>query len=334
LAGRAILQVTRALRWAHEFPSGPHERASGALQGGELIQIGVDFGGTKIEAAALDADGAYLGRRRAPNPGRYEEALALVATLVGEVEAQAGGQGSIGVGAPGSVSPLTGVMRNANSTWLNGRRFREDLEGTLGRPVRLANDANCLALSEATDGAAAGARCAFAVILGTGCGGGLVVDGKLVEGASGIGGEWGHAPLPWPDLEETPGERCWCGLTGCLETWVSGTGLRRDFQRHTGLDWTGEEIIAAARSGGGDAEACFERYLGRLGRGLAMMCNIFDPDVFVLGGGLSNVAELYERLPAQVAPYIFSDYWAGGIAPARWGDASGVRGAARLWGRP
>ena len=296
-----------------------------------MIRVGVDFGGTKIEAAALGDDGGYLARRRIPNPGSYDAALKAVADLIAEVEREAGGRATIGVGAPGSVSPLSGVMRNANSTWLNGRAFREDLETTLGRPVRLANDANCLALSEAVDGAAAGARTAFAVIIGTGCGGGIAVDGRLVEGASGIAGEWGHAPLPWPGPDETPGPACWCGLKGCLETWVSGSGFARDHTQRTGARLRAEEIVAATRAGEAAAGESLDLYLGRLGRGLAMICNILDPDVIVLGGGMSQVSELYERLPAKIGPYVFADGWLGRLAPARWGDASGVRGAARLW---
>ncbi|HEY2178386.1 MAG TPA: ROK family protein, partial [Caulobacteraceae bacterium] len=220
---------------------------------------------------------------------------------------------------------------SATSTWLNGRRFREDLEVALERPVRLANDANCLALSEAIDGAAAGERVAFAVILGTGCGGGLAVDGRLVEGASGIGGEWGHAPLPWPGPGETPGPICWCGLVGCLETWVSGSGLARDHSARGGAPLTAEAIVEGARGGEAACAASLDLYLGRLGRGLAMICNILDPDVIVFGGGMSKAGELYERLPGKIAPFVFADAWAGRLAPARWGDASGVRGAARLW---
>jgi fructokinase len=222
-------------------------------------------------------------------------------------------------------------MRNANSTWLNGRAFREDLEAALGRPVRLANDANCLALSEAIDGAAFGVRTAFAVIIGTGCGGGLAVDGRLVEGASAIAGEWGHTPLPWPEPDESPGPACWCGLKGCLETWISGSGLARDHAERSGQRLTAEEIVTAARAGEAAARHSLERYLGRLSRGLATICNILDPDVFVFGGGMSKVGELYERLPAMIGPYVFADGWLGRLAPARWGDASGVRGAARLW---
>jgi fructokinase len=247
------------------------------------------------------------------------------------VEREAGERGTVGVGAPGSVSPATGRMRNANSTWLNGRTFREDLETALGRPVRLANDANCLALSEAVDGAGAGAAVVFAVILGTGCGGGLAVGGRLIEGASGIGGEWGHMPLPWPTADEAPGPACWCGLKGCMETWVSGTGLSRDHEARTGAKLTAEAIVEAARGGESAADASLEAYLDRLGRGLAVICDIVDPDVFVFGGGMSKTGEIYERLPARIAPHVFADGWGGRLAPARWGDASGVRGAARLW---
>lgn len=299
-----------------------------------MIQIGVDFGGTKIEAAAIDREGAFLSRLRVPNPGEYGAAITAVRDLVEQVEAEAGGRGSVGVGAPGSVSPKTGVVRNANSTWLNGKPFREDLELALGRPVALANDANCLALSEAADGAAAGARIVFAVIIGTGCGGGVVVDGRLVEGANGIGGEWGHAPLPWLNEGEWPGPRCWCGRRGCLETWVSGTGLRRDFAAATGRELTGEAILQAARAGDPDASAAFDRYVDRLGRALAMVCNILDPDVFVFGGGVSNAPEIYQRVPPVVQKYVFSDVWEAKLTPATWGDSSGVRGAARLWSQP
>jgi fructokinase len=296
-----------------------------------VIQIGVDFGGTKVEAAALDAAGQVLARARVPNPGGYDAALTVVRDLVAKLEQQVGQRGTLGVGAPGSISPATGVMRNANSLYLNGRRFREDLSETLGRPVRLANDANCLALSEAVDGAAAGAKVAFAIILGTGCGGGLTIDGKLIEGPNGIAGEWGHMPLPWPTDEEQDGPQCWCGQRGCLEMWISGTGLRHDFRRATGHDLPGEAIIGRFRAGEAEATAAFDRYLDRLGRAVAVLCNIVDPDVIVLGGGLSNVSEIYARLPALIAPRVFADPWRARIAPAVWGDASGVRGAARLW---
>jgi fructokinase len=297
-----------------------------------MIRIGVDFGGTKIEAAALAADGRFLARVRVPNPGGYDQALTTVRDLVDRVEAEAGSTGTVGVGLPGSLSPRTGLMRNANSIYLNGRSFREDLSEALGREVRVANDANCLALSEAVDGAVQGAKVAFAIIVGTGCGGGLVVDGRLVEGANGIGGEWGHMPLPWPSGEENPGPKCWCGQHGCLETWVSGTGFRRDYaQAQGGQLLTGEAIIDAARRGEPAAVAAFDRLIGRLGRAIAVVCNLVDPDAFVIGGGLSNVAELIERLPSAARPYVFSDGWEAKIVPALWGDSSGVRGAARLW---
>jgi fructokinase len=296
-----------------------------------VIQIGVDFGGTKVEAAALDSAGVVVAKARVPNPGDYDKALIAVRDLVGGLEQQLGVRATLGVGAPGSISPTTGMMRNANSLYLNGRRFREDLSETLGRPVRLANDANCLALSEAVDGAAAGAKVAFAIILGTGCGGGLVVDGRLIEGVNGIAGEWGHIPLPWPEDDERVGPRCWCGQSGCLEMWVSGTGLQRDFQASTDLSRTGEEIIALRAAGDVHAVAAFERLMDRLGRAVAVLCNIVDPDAIVIGGGLSNVPEIHQRLPELVARRVFSDRWSARIKPARWGDASGVRGAARLW---
>lgn len=296
-----------------------------------MIRIGVDFGGTKIEAAALSAQGEFLSRLRVPNPGSYDAAIDAVRNLIAQTETAVGAAASVGLGVPGSINPATGLMRNANSTYLNGRNFAADLTAALGRPVRLANDANCLALSEATDGAAAGAHTAFAIIIGTGCGGGLVVNGQLVEGANGIGGEWGHMPLPWPKADEVPGPACWCGQHGCLETWVSGTGLRRDHAAVTGRDMPGEWIIEAARTGDAGAAAALDRYINRLGRGIATICNIVDPDVFVLGGGMSNVAELYGRLEAVVRSHVFCDTWRARIVPARWGDSSGVRGAAQLW---
>lgn len=291
----------------------------------------MDFGGTKIEAAALDAEGNFLARVRAPNPGSYDASIRTVCELVASAESQAGRRGTIGIGTPGSISPRTGVMRNANSTYLNGRRFHEDLSAALGREIRLANDANCLALSESVDGAAAGSRVTFAIILGTGCGGGFVVDGQLVQGANGIGGEWGHMPLPWPTREEFDATQCWCGLRGCLETWVSGSGLQRDYAQSGGTATDAQSIVRAAREADERARVVFEHYIGRLGRAIAVIVNVLDPDTFVLGGGMSNVPELYERLPDAVRPYVFSDAWAAKIVPARWGDSSGVRGAARLW---
>ena len=298
------------------------------------MRIGVDFGGTKIEAAVLGDDGAFLARRRAPNPGDYDAAIAAVGRLIAAVEAETGASGPVGVATPGSVSPSTGLMRNANSTWLNGRAFREDLEQALARPVRLANDANCLALSEAVDGAGAGKPAVFAIIIGTGCGGGVAINGELVEGAGGVAGEWGHISLPWPSADEAPGPACWCGLHGCLETWVSGTGLQRDHRVRTGQSLPAEAIVAAARDGEAGARRSLDLCIDRLGRAIAMAVNLIDPDVFVLGGGLSNVDELYDALPSVVQRYAFTDAWNGVILPARWGDSSGVRGAARLWPSP
>lgn len=295
------------------------------------MRIGIDFGGTKIEAAALDEAGGFAARIREPNPGDYDAALAVVVALVQRVEAEAGRVRSIGVAIPGSPSPRSGLIRNANSLYLNGRRFGDDLQAALGRPVRLANDANCLALSEVVDGAGAGAASLFGVILGTGCGGGLVVDGRLVDGAHGVAAEIGHICLPWPSAGETPGPACWCGLSGCLETWISGTGFQRDHETATGRPWAAQTIVEAARNGDADAASALDRYIDRLGRALALAVNLVDPEVFVLGGGMSNVAELYDRLPPVVARYVFSDCWEGRIVPARWGDSSGVRGAARLW---
>ncbi len=297
-----------------------------------MIRVGVDFGGTKIEAAALNGTGAFLARVRRPNPGRYGAAVALVRDLVAEAEQQAGGRApAVGIGIPGSISPTTGRVRNANSTWLNGQPFREDLEGALGRPVRLQNDANCFALSEAVDGAAAGARVVFGAILGTGCGGGVVIDGRALEGRNGIAGEWGHSPLPWPTPEEHRAHACWCGKTDCIETWVSGTAFREDYRRAAGLTADGRAIVERAAAGDPEAEVCLDRYVDRLGRALAAMCNLLDPDVIVLGGGMSNVKPLYDRLPAAVARHAFTDSFATPILPAKYGDSSGVRGAAWLW---
>jgi fructokinase len=297
-----------------------------------LTRLGVDFGGTKIEVAALDADGRVIARRRAPNPGSYEAAIAALCELVAWTDREAATAGApVGVAMPGSLSPVDRRVRNANSTWLNGRAFDADLEAALGRPVRTANDANCFTLSEASDGAAAGARVVFGVIVGTGCGGGVVVDGALIPGANGVAGEWGHTPLPWPAPSERDPPPCWCGRTGCLETWISGTGLARDHEHMTGERLTGEAIMDRARAGEAQARGTFERFVDRLSRGLAMICDILDPDVIVLGGGLSNIPELYPALAPGIARHIFSDSFATPVKPALHGDSSGVRGAAWLW---
>jgi fructokinase len=296
-----------------------------------MIRIGVDFGGTKIEAAALDGGGVVVARERQPNPGGYDEAMQTVADLIRDIEGQTGQRGTVGMGIPGSISSRTGLVRNANSTWLNGRNFAADMEKTLGRPVRLANDANCMALSEATDGAGAGMQGAvFGAILGTGCGGGVVVDGKLLNGANGVAGEWGHTPLPWmTDQDRAP--PCWCGRKGCLETYISGSGFEADYQRSTGRKRSAQLIVEDARAGERWANQALDRYIERLGRALAMIVDIIDPEAIVLGGGMSNVTELYDRLPDAVAPHVFSDVWSARIARSAHGDSTGVRGAAWLW---
>jgi fructokinase len=297
-----------------------------------MIRLGIDFGGTKIEVAALSDDGRVAARRRVANPRRYEAAVETVRDLVSWAEAETGASGApVGVAMPGSLSPIDRRVRNANSTWLNGRRFDADLEAVLGRPVRTANDANCFALSEARDGAGANARVVFGVIIGTGCGGGVVVDGALVSGRNDVAGEWGHTPLPWPTAAEQDGPRCWCGRSGCLETWVSGTGFARDYHAATGERLDGEDIIARAYQGEARARDAFARYVDRLGRGLAVVCDILDPDVIVLGGGMSNVAELYPAIGPAIAPHVFSDSFTTPVKPAVHGDSSGVRGAAWLW---
>jgi fructokinase len=292
----------------------------------------VDFGGTKIEAAALDLNGGFVARVRAPNPGAYAPAIDTVRRLVADAERQAEVTGApVGVGMPGSLSPLTGRVRNANSVWLNGRPFDKDLEAALERPVRLHNDANCFALSEATDGAAAGAEVAFGAILGTGCGGGVVAHRKLSQGANHIGGEWGHTPLPWPNPGEYGAHTCWCGRTDCLETWISGVAFCADYARATGRRLTGDAIVAAARLGEPAAQAALDRYIDRLGRALAVICNILDPNIIVCGGGMSNVAEIYSGVVPVIRKYVFSDQFVTRIVPAAHGDSSGVRGAAWLW---
>jgi fructokinase len=296
-----------------------------------MIRIGVDFGGTKIEAAALDASGKMLSRLRKPTPREYDPAIRAVCELVAETEAACGSCERIGFAIPGSISPRTGVVRNANSTFLNGRPFAQDLERTLGRPVRLANDANCLAVSEAADGAGAGCGVVFAMILGTGVGGGVAVNGQPVGGGNGVAGEVGHMPLPWASPRETPGPDCWCGLNGCLELYVSGPAFERDHHALGGPPLSAPQVVQAARAGGAAAMEALDRYVERLARGLAVIVDVLDPDVIVLGGGMSNVEELYDRLPAAIEPRVFSDMFETPIRRAMHGDSSGVRGAAWLW---
>ena len=301
------------------------------------IRLGIDLGGTKIEGIALDARGRTLARRRVATPREdYGATVAAVAGLVAALEQEAGARGSVGVGIPGAVSPKTGRLKNANSTWLIGTTFGRDLKAALARPVRLANDANCFALSEATDGAAAGAGVAFGAILGTGVGGGIVIDGKTLVGKNAIAGEWGHNPLPWPRDDERPGPACYCGKQGCMETFLSGPGLARDYAAGAGSPASPpvspEEIETRAEAGEVAALAALDRYEDRLARGLAQVINLVDPEVIVLGGGLSNLHRLYQSLPARIPAYVFSDRVDTELRPPRHGDSSGVRGAAWLWG--
>lgn len=296
------------------------------------MRIGVDLGGTKIEAIALAPDGVVRARRRIATPqGDYEATLRAVAALVAAIEGEVGERGSVGVGTPGAVSARTGRMKNCNSTWLNGRPLGADLQAALGRAVRLANDANCFALSEATDGAAAGAAVVFGVILGTGVGGGIVVGGQVVAGANAIAGEWGHNPLPWPHDDERPGPACYCGRAGCIETFLSGPGLAADHARDAGRTLDANAIAQRAAAGDGAAAAALARYADRLARALAHVINVLDPDVVVLGGGVSNIDALYDAVPRRWGRYVFSDAVVTRLVRNRHGDASGVRGAAWLW---
>jgi len=296
-----------------------------------VMRIGVDFGGTKIEVAAIDEEGEFAARVRCPTPDNYEEALEAVSGLLQEVERRTGEFGHFGIGIPGTASPETGIVRNANALYLNGRCVASDLETATGRRVRLNNDANCFAISEARDGAAKGAAVVFGAILGTGCGGGVVVHGKPLVGRHGLGGEWGHNPLPSPRDEELPPILCWCGSSNCLESWISGSGFARDFQIRTQRALRAEQVVQAARSGDTAAAVALERYIDRLGRALATVVNIVDPDVIVLGGGMSNTSELYERLPQAMSPHVFLDHCDTPVRQSVWGDSSGVRGAAQMW---
>lgn len=296
------------------------------------MRIGIDLGGTKIEAIALAEDGEVLERRRVTSPrGDYRDTLAAMVALVDGLEAQLGEEGTVGVGIPGAISPVSGLVKNANSTWLIGQPLQLDLSEALGRQVRLANDANCFAVSEATDGAAAGAEIVFGVIIGTGTGGGVVVGGRPLTGINAISGEWGHNPLPWPLADELPGADCYCGKTGCIETWLSGPGFERDYARHAGRSLPSPEIVRLAEEGDHLAEAALSRYEDRLARSLATVINLLDPEVIVLGGGMSNIERLYRTVPEIWGDYVFSDEVATRLLPPVHGDSSGVRGAAWLW---
>lgn len=295
------------------------------------MRIGIDVGGTKIEGIALSDAGATLCRERVPTPRDYPGTVAAIRALVRTLEGTVGEEGTVGVGIPGTIVPATGLVKNANSLWLIGQPLGSDLAEALQRPVRIMNDANCFALSEATDGAAAGAGVVFGVILGTGVGGGIVVRGALLDGANLIAGEWGHNALPRVTPDEVPGPDCYCGRSGCIETWLSGPAFVRDHARHTGIETDSRAIVAAAAEGEPAARATMARYVDRLARALASVVNLLDPDVIVLGGGMSNVPSLAEAVGAALPGQVFSDTVVTRVVRHRHGDSSGVRGAAWLW---
>jgi fructokinase len=296
------------------------------------MRIGIDLGGTKIEALAIDNQGVELARHRIDTPREdYDATVAAMVGLVRRLEETTGSIGTVGAGIPGTISRITGLVKNANSTWLNGRPLDRDLTAALGREVRIANDANCFAVSEATDGAAAGKDVVFGVILGTGCGGGVAIGGRVHEGPNGVAGEWGHNPLPWPRPEEYPGPECYCGKRGCMEMWVSGTGIALDYRTVTGKVLTTQEIVSQFEAGDREAAAAMERFEDRLARGLAQVVNILDPDVIVIGGGVSRVKHIYREVPKKLKAYVFGGEASTPVLPAMYGDSSGVRGAAWLW---
>lgn len=300
----------------------------------DAIRIGVDLGGTKIEVIALDPAGKTLARWRCDAPRNdYQATLRTVRECVTRIEREVGARCSVGVGTPGALSRVTGLLKNSNSTWLNGKAIVADLERELGRPVRIANDADCFALSEATDGAAAGAAVLFGVIVGSGTGAGVIVDGRPLHGPNGIAGEWGHNPLPWPEEFELPGPSCWCGKRGCIESYLSGPGMTQDHERATGATLPAHEIAARAAKGDEVCRETLERYVDRMARALAHVINILDPDVIVLGGGMSNIDMLYQAVPQRWGHFVFSDAVATRLVRNRHGDSSGVRGAAWLWNR-
>jgi fructokinase len=296
-----------------------------------VLRFGIDLGGTKIELIALEATGEELLRRRRPTPqGNYQATLKAIEELVVGAEHELGRRGSVGIGTPGALSRVTGRIKNANSSCLNGQRLQEDLENLLDRPIRLSNDANCFALSEATDGAATGNSVVFGVIIGTGTGAGIVIEGKVLVGSNAIAGEWGHNSLPWPQVEEFEGPVCYCGKRGCIETWLSGPGIARDHQQVNGEALDPKTIALRASGGDISCEATLQRYEGRLARSLAHVINILDPNVIVLGGGLSNLHRLYRNIPRRWSDYVFSDRVETRLVPPCHGDSSGVRGAAWL----
>jgi len=296
------------------------------------MRIGIDMGGTKIEGIALADSGEELLRIRIKSPRHdYEATVEAITGVVRRIEAETDQKGTVGIGIPGAISPQTGLVKNANSTWIIGRQFDVDLEKAMARKIRLANDANCLAVSEAVDGAGAGAKVVFAIIIGTGCGGGIAIDQKVHGGLHSIAGEWGHISLGWMRPEEYPGVDCYCGQRGCLETFISGTGFENEYEKQTGVHKSGREIAELLEQNDADAEKVTQIYENRLARAIATAVNIIDPDVLVLGGGMSNLARLYKNLPALVQKWTFGGEFTTPIRPAKHGDSSGVRGAAWLW---
>ncbi|HEY0263294.1 MAG TPA: ROK family protein [Granulicella sp.] len=295
------------------------------------MRIGVDVGGTKIEAIALDGSGQIVVRHRVETQKSYDGTLGGVVGLVEQIERETGERCSVGVGIPGTIEGSTGLVKNANSTWLIGKPFDKDLSVALEREVRVANDANCLVVSEATDGAAAGLGMVFGVIVGTGCGGGVAVNGRVHAGPNGVAGEWGHIPLPWAEPEELPGPPCYCGKTGCMETWISGTGLMKEFARVTGRQLKGQEIVAASEAGDAEATAALDRLESRMARGLASIINVLDPEAIVIGGGVSRIDRIYAGISRLLPKYVFGGTCTTPVLKAIHGDSSGVRGAAWLW---
>jgi len=296
------------------------------------MRLGIDLGGTKIACVVLDAEARVRFERRTPTPRHdYDATIASIATLVRDAETQVRASCTVGIGIPGAISPASGLVKNANSTWLNGRPLRTDLERALGREVRLANDANCLAMSEAADGAAADAEVVFGVIIGTGTGGGIVANRRVLTGPNAVAGEWGHNPLPWPDAEELPGPECYCGQVGCIETFLSGPGLAADYRRRGGGEVAGEEIVARAGRGEPLAVRSLAAWTRRLAKSLATVINVLDPDAIVVGGGLSRIQSIYADVPRLWGAWVFSDVVNTRFVPSKYGDASGVRGAAWLW---
>jgi fructokinase len=295
------------------------------------MRIGIDLGGTKIEGIAIDSSGTELSRQRVETPSSYSETVKAIRDLIIRIELEQDQTGTIGIGHPGSVSPTTGLLRNANSTWLNDRPFIHDLEKLLSRPVRSANDADCFALSEARDGAGSGAGIVFGVIIGTGVGGGIVIDGELLAGAQKIAGEWGHNPLPWPSPNELSAPQCWCGQSQCIENWLSGPGMAAEFARETGTQMSAREIFTASATRDAVSVLATQRYVDRLARALSSVINLIDPDIVVLGGGVSNAKGLAQAVQLQLADYVFSDQIQTRIVVNSHGDSSGVRGAAWLW---